>query len=171
MDPAPATTWVFIHGFCHTGTTIFHHQLARYTGWRVAAVFEGQWVQRVFPAWHLCGNQSFDSVTRFPEWVATRAQPEKQAAALERLLSPQSHSELLRSWTTMNEHETNEWNRQHANGSMRNMVYIEKDPRFDTIVFLPNLFNHDKSNCDNVVVLYGQYLCHSICYHVVGKIS
>ena len=135
---ANAKELVFIHGFAHSGTTIVGSRLkaVRAPGGSTCWIgrnlyYEAQWQQTLYPAWkpkdarneYVCKNRTY--------WDWARAHTmEAKEAALATLVDdrPAAAAALLREW-------------QAAGGPRADCrTWIGKDPRFDTLTFLPWLF-------------------------------
>ena len=135
---ANAKELVFIHGFAHSGTTIVGSRLKAVrapggsTCWIGRNLYcEAQWEQTLYPAWkpkdarneYVCKNRT--------SWDWARAHTmEAKEAALATLVDdrPAAAAALLREW-------------QAAGGPRADCrTWIGKDPRFDTLTFLPWLF-------------------------------
>jgi hypothetical protein len=121
--------FVFVHGFTHTGTSMVYEFLSHFPGWKSCCT-EGQWCQTVFPAWNIAGggDTNINMCHKFREWADADGS-EAKGEALVQLVSDRNRALLAQEWTA-----------PALKRSPGARVFVEKDPRFDTLLFFERMF-------------------------------
>ena len=149
---------VFVHGFCHSGTTIVADRLklTRFTGGTSCWIgrniyYEAQWQQTLYPSWKPKEprNEEFCKNASYRDWAQSATLEGKQAY-IDGLVAeadrPATATALLKEW------RRNGAIRMRSPGQCR--TWIAKDPRFDTLRFLPRLFQ-TKATTSLLVMRHG----------------
>ena len=138
-----------IHGLAHSGTTIVGKTLkeAHKACWVGRSFFhEAQWCQDVYPAWRpRDGPLNARTCANHTAWArATR--PKKKRDAINKLASTPRKAALV------GRALLDRW-RSHATRPRECATWVAKDPRIDTVAFLPRVLEANGVRTTTVLVM------------------